>query len=76
MDNQTEDLGRVRRTIRASAVVDATGLSRVTLWRKIAKGQFPAPVQLGKNSIGFYEDEVAAWLESRPRVSYRSTEAA
>ncbi len=76
MTDQTEDLGRVRRTIRASTVVDATGLNRVTLWRKIAKGQFPAPVQLSENSIGFYEDEIAAWLESRPRVSYRSPEAA
>lgn len=44
--------------------------SRTTLWRDIRAGKFPAPVQLGPNSIGFYEDEVDAWLVSRPRVNY------
>jgi predicted DNA-binding transcriptional regulator AlpA len=28
---------------------------------------FPAPVQLGKRSIGWYRSDLRAWLDSRPR---------
>ena len=30
-------------------------------------GTFPAPIRLGPRAIGFYEDEIEAWQQSRPR---------
>ena len=36
------------------------------------KGKFPAPIVIGPNAIGWYEDEVEDWIESRPRVHYAS----
>lgn len=59
-----------RRVIRDKQVRDRTKISRVTRWRRIHAGTFPAPVQLGPNSVGWYEDEIEMWLASRPRVSY------
>jgi len=59
-----------RRILRDHEVLARTKLSRVQRWRRVRKGTFPAPVQLGPNSIGWYEDEIAAWLAERPRVSY------
>ncbi len=59
-----------RRIIRAKEVSERTGKSRVQIWRDVRAGKFPAPVSLGPNSIGWYEDEIAGWLESRPRRSY------
>ena len=46
------------------------GKSRTQIWRDIRAGKFPAPVQLGPNSIGWYEDEVDEAQAKLPRVSY------
>ena len=59
-----------RRILRDPEVQQRTKLSRVQRWRGVRKGTFPAPVQLGPNSIGWYSDEIEAWLSERPRVSY------
>ncbi len=41
--------------------------SRVTLWRRIRSGQFPAPIQLGVNSIGWRGEDLISWrLSLRP----------
>jgi prophage regulatory protein len=59
-----------RRIIRRKAVIAKAGKSYPTIWRGVRNGTFPAPVVLGPNSVGWYEDEIDAWLASRPRVSY------
>ena len=40
--------------------------SRVTIWRKVRAGEFPAPRDLGHGRIGFIRAEVDAWLAARP----------
>jgi predicted DNA-binding transcriptional regulator AlpA len=42
--------------------------SRVYLNRLIDEGRFPAPVQLSRQRIAWYLDEVLEWIETRPRV--------
>jgi len=61
-----------RRIIRSKEVVKRVGFGRVTLWRKASdpNDDFPAPVQLIGNLIGWFENEIDAWLESRPRVNW------
>jgi prophage regulatory protein len=59
-----------RRILRRWDVIRQTGMSESTLWRMVRAGNFPVPVQLSENSIGWYENEVLAWLASRPRVSF------
>ncbi len=56
--------------LRAPEVMARTGLSRVTIWRRVKAGKFPAPKILGENSIGWPESEITAWLASRPRRTY------
>ena len=56
--------------LRAPEVMARTGLSRVTIWRWVRAGTFPAPIQLGENSIGWPASEITAWLASRPRRTY------
>jgi prophage regulatory protein len=52
------------------------GKSRVQLWRDIREGRFPAPIEIGPNSLAWLRSEVDAWKASRPRRTYRSSEAA
>ncbi len=74
----SSDIGEKRRhrIIRKSEVRGIDGLSDTTRWRKIRDGTYPAPVQLGANSIGFYEDEIHDWVANRPRVTYAPGAAA
>ncbi|MEE9250365.1 MAG: AlpA family transcriptional regulator [Alphaproteobacteria bacterium] len=58
------------RMLRVPEVMARTGLSRTTLWRRVRAGTFPAPIQLGENSIGWPASEITAWLASRPRRTY------
>ena len=63
------------RMLRFPEVIERTGISRTTIWRRVRAGTFPAPVQLGSNSIGWPEPAIIEWVESRPVVAY-ATEAA
>ncbi len=69
----TEATAGSARIIRLAEVLVRTGLSRTTIWRKIRSGDFPAPIQLGKNSVGWPEHEVDAWVADRPRVTYAAS---
>lgn len=54
-----------RRLIRLPVVVERTGLSRSTIYKRAAVGDFPKPVPLGNSLSGWVEDEVDAWVEAR-----------
>jgi prophage regulatory protein len=54
-----------RKIVRISGVVTKTGLSRSTLWRLTKAGSFPAPVTLAARAVGWFDDEIDAYLEAR-----------
>ena len=54
------------RILRPAEVAKTLCVHRCTLWRWIKQGAFPAPLQLGRNAVGFRESDVSDWLESRP----------
>jgi len=41
------------------------GISRSTVFRWVRDKQFPAPIHLGSNSVGWLEHQVNSWLEFR-----------
>lgn len=53
--------------LRYPEVERRTGLSLVTIWRRVRAGTFPAPRELGLNSVGWPESEIAEWVANRPR---------
>lgn len=59
-----------RKIITCRDVMEITGLSRVSVWRfaRDPDNQFPAAIQISENRIGWWDDEIIAWLESRKRV--------
>jgi prophage regulatory protein len=62
-------LGDKHRILRLPDVKARTGLSRSTIYLRLAQGQFPRPVSLGARSIGFVESEVDAWIAERIHLS-------
>lgn len=49
------------RFLRLNTVLDRTGLSRATLYRKIASGTFPRQIKIADRCCGWRESEVVAW---------------
>src|SRR5271154_6466500 len=47
------------------------GRSRTQLWRDIRAGEFPPPLELGRNSVAWQRSEINDWLASRRRRTYR-----
>ena len=50
------------RILRLKAVLERTGLSRSTLYRKIQEGTFPPQVRIAARCVGWRESAVAEWL--------------
>lgn len=57
--------------LRMNAVLRITGLSRATIYRRIACGLFPAPVHLGGRACGWLTTSLRAWIENPEK--YRAT---
>ena len=51
--------------LRLHAVKARCGLSRSTIYLRVASGDFPSPISLGARSIGWLESEVNAWIAAR-----------
>lgn len=52
-------------------VITISGRKRSTLYRGIAEGTFPRPVQLGPQSVGWRKSDLDAWIASRPVTTSR-----
>lgn len=50
------------RIIRLRTVLDRTGLSRTTIYRKITEGTFPPQVKIGIHGVGWHESAINRWI--------------
>jgi prophage regulatory protein len=55
--------------LRLPDVKRSTGLSRSTIYLRIAQGTFPKPVSLGGRAVGWLEAEIQEWLQRRIETS-------
>jgi prophage regulatory protein len=53
------------RIIRLSTVLVRTGLSRSTIYRKIAEGTFPTQIKISIHGAGWRESDINRWIEIR-----------
>jgi prophage regulatory protein len=51
--------------LRLPAVKSKTGLSRSTIYARVAQGTFPPALILGPNTVGWLEAEVERWIQSQ-----------
>lgn len=57
------------RIVRIKTVLARTGLSRSTIYRKIAEGTFPAQVRISVNGAGWKESDIDRWIADPLRVA-------
>jgi prophage regulatory protein len=53
---------REDRIIRLKTVIFRTGLSRSTIYRKIAEGTFPTQIKISTNGTGWNESDINHWI--------------
>ncbi|MGH9816030.1 MAG: helix-turn-helix transcriptional regulator [Candidatus Acidiferrales bacterium] len=58
--------------LRLPAVKASTGLSRSTIYLRVAQGTFPKPVSLGGRAVGWLEAEIQDWLQRRIEASRKA----
>lgn len=51
--------------LRLPAVKARTGLSRSTIYLRIAQGTFPARYSLGARAVGWLDSEISAWIAEK-----------
>lgn len=62
------------RIVRLKTVLARTGLSRSTIYRKIAEGTFPPQLKISANGAGWHESDIDRWVADpirwRPRSEF------
>lgn len=51
--------------LRLPSVTGRTGLSRSTIYQRMAENRFPKPVSLGARAVGWVESEIDDWLQQQ-----------
>jgi len=54
--------------LRKPEVLALIGACNTTLYKWVKDGTFPAPVRLSSHFVAWREDEITAWIASRPRT--------
>jgi prophage regulatory protein len=57
--------------LRLNDVKSRTGLSRSTIYARMAEGDFPPTISLGGRSVGCVEAEINDWISARVQNSRR-----
>lgn len=52
------------RILRIKAVLNRTGLSRATLYRKMQNGTFPKNIRISTRCAGWRESEISEWMKN------------
>ena len=65
-----------RRLCRPLEICKRYSTSRTQIWRDVRAGKFPAPVQIGPNSVGWWSDKLDAHDETLSRVAWAPDEEA
>lgn len=50
-------------------VEQITGLSCSSVYRAMREADFPEPLRIGARSVRWRADEIAAWIDRRPRAT-------
>jgi prophage regulatory protein len=62
------------RIVRMKTVLARTGLSKSTIYRKIAEGTFPPRIKISVNGAGWHESDINRWVANpvgwRPRNEF------
>lgn len=60
---------RIDQLFRWETVQTLTGMKKSAAYAEMAAGRFPRPVRIGQKAVAWRASEIAAWIDSRPKVA-------
>ena len=61
----------MKKLLRKPKVISKTGISGPTIWRLEKAGKFPKRLQISPGAVGWLEQDIDEWIESRTVVGAR-----
>ena len=58
---------------RVNDLVPLTGLSRLTIFRLVDKGEFPKPIKLSTRIVGWEQEALLRWKEDKVSSNFGKT---
>ncbi len=58
----------MKKILRPKQAAAYLSLSLATLWRLNKEGDFPQKIKLSVKAVGWFEEDIAAWLEKRKSI--------
>jgi prophage regulatory protein len=55
--------------LRLPQVRERVGLSRSTIYARVANGTFPAPIRIGSNAVAWVDRDVDDWIAAQIEAS-------
>jgi prophage regulatory protein len=55
--------------LKRNQVQARTGISRSSIYQKMAVGEFPKSISLGPRAVGWLESSIDQWIQSRVELS-------
>ncbi|MBN9286308.1 MAG: AlpA family transcriptional regulator [Gammaproteobacteria bacterium 39-13] len=62
----------MHRFLRLAEIKSLTGLSRSTIYMRIAEQRFPKPIKLGERAVAWLESDINAWMEQQIKESRKA----
>lgn len=62
----------MEQVLRLPQVKAVTGLSRSTIYQRIAEGKFPQPIVLGPRGRGWLNSDIQSWIQERVEATRQS----
>jgi len=59
----------MNRILRLPEVIKNTGLAKSTIYKMVARREFPKSISLGVKVVGWLESDVQAWIEDKIKQS-------
>lgn len=57
----------IRRVLRLPEVIALVGLCKSQIYALMKLGLFPTSIKIGRRAVGWFQDEILHYLETRPR---------
>ena len=58
----------MKNILRINDIKNITSMSNSTIYELIKADEFPRPKRIGKRAVGWLENDIQAWLDSRPQA--------
>ena len=68
------DPARIKKLIPIGEVCSQTTLGKSCIYDKVKKNEFPKPRKITAGRVGWVQDEITAWIESRPTAAVNNRE--